>query len=246
MTCTPTSSSTATGAPARPASASTSIDPADGLRHRAVRRRHRRGLPRRRRRRRRRPGSWAATAPRAAQRDPAPRAYEILTDEVELFAELMVRENGKSWADATGRGDLRDGVLPLVRRGGRARPRRLPAVARRRQAHRRRPAADRRLAAHHPVELPRGDGHPQARARRSPPAARRSSSRHARPRSRPPTSSTCCAAPACRAASSTSSLPCRPARSCAPMLAHPRCASCPSPARPRSAASCCASAPTPW
>ncbi|GLY93097.1 NAD-dependent succinate-semialdehyde dehydrogenase [Actinoplanes sp. NBRC 103695] len=45
--------------------------------------------------------SWAATAPR--ERGELLRAaYEILTAEVEDFAELMVRENGKSWADAIG------------------------------------------------------------------------------------------------------------------------------------------------
>lgn len=42
---------------------------------------------------------WAATPPR--QRGELLRtAYEILTDEVEVFAELMVRENGKAWPDA--------------------------------------------------------------------------------------------------------------------------------------------------
>lgn len=43
--------------------------------------------------------SWAATSPR--ERSELLRAaYDVLTDEVELFAEVMVRENGKSWADA--------------------------------------------------------------------------------------------------------------------------------------------------
>ena len=43
--------------------------------------------------------SWAATAPR--ERSELLRAaYDVLTDEVEVFAEVMVRENGKSWADA--------------------------------------------------------------------------------------------------------------------------------------------------
>jgi succinate-semialdehyde dehydrogenase / glutarate-semialdehyde dehydrogenase len=42
---------------------------------------------------------WAATAPR--ERGELLRAaYEILTAEVEDFAAVMVRENGKSWADA--------------------------------------------------------------------------------------------------------------------------------------------------
>ena len=42
---------------------------------------------------------WAATAPRLRS-ELLRRAYEILTDEAEAFAEIMVRENGKSWADA--------------------------------------------------------------------------------------------------------------------------------------------------
>ncbi|BDO42722.1 NAD-dependent succinate-semialdehyde dehydrogenase [Cellulomonas sp. NTE-D12] len=45
--------------------------------------------------------SWAATAPRA-RGELLRAAYEVLTDEVELFAEIMVRENGKSWSDAMG------------------------------------------------------------------------------------------------------------------------------------------------
>ncbi|WP_448811026.1 NAD-dependent succinate-semialdehyde dehydrogenase [Agromyces bauzanensis] len=45
--------------------------------------------------------AWAATPPR--ERGELLRtAYELLTDEVETVAELMVRENGKSWADAIG------------------------------------------------------------------------------------------------------------------------------------------------
>lgn len=45
--------------------------------------------------------SWAATAPR--QRSELLRAaYETFTVELEEFAELMVRENGKSWSDAVG------------------------------------------------------------------------------------------------------------------------------------------------
>ncbi|WP_035855368.1 NAD-dependent succinate-semialdehyde dehydrogenase [Cryptosporangium arvum] len=45
--------------------------------------------------------AWAATAPRERS-ELLRRAYEILTDEVEVFAEIMVRENGKSWSDAMG------------------------------------------------------------------------------------------------------------------------------------------------
>ncbi|MCC9177862.1 NAD-dependent succinate-semialdehyde dehydrogenase [Arthrobacter sp. zg-Y750] len=42
---------------------------------------------------------WAATAPRTRS-ELLRSAYEVLTEEVEIFAEVMVRENGKSWADA--------------------------------------------------------------------------------------------------------------------------------------------------
>lgn len=45
--------------------------------------------------------SWAATAPRVRS-ELLRAAYEVLTDEVETFAEIMVRENGKSWSDAMG------------------------------------------------------------------------------------------------------------------------------------------------
>ena len=45
--------------------------------------------------------SWSATAPRERS-EILRRAYDILTAEVETFTEIMVRENGKSWADAMG------------------------------------------------------------------------------------------------------------------------------------------------
>ncbi|WP_440710249.1 NAD-dependent succinate-semialdehyde dehydrogenase [Herbiconiux sp. YIM B11900] len=45
--------------------------------------------------------SWAATAPRKRS-ELLRAAYEVLTEEVELFAEIMIRENGKSYADAIG------------------------------------------------------------------------------------------------------------------------------------------------
>ncbi|MCS5723681.1 NAD-dependent succinate-semialdehyde dehydrogenase [Herbiconiux sp. CPCC 203407] len=45
--------------------------------------------------------SWAATSPRHRS-ELLRAAYEVLTDEVELFAEIMIRENGKSYADAIG------------------------------------------------------------------------------------------------------------------------------------------------
>lgn len=45
--------------------------------------------------------AWAATAPRV-RAELLRSAYEVLTEEREQLAELMVRENGKSWADAIG------------------------------------------------------------------------------------------------------------------------------------------------
>jgi succinate-semialdehyde dehydrogenase/glutarate-semialdehyde dehydrogenase len=47
---------------------------------------------------------WAATSPRA-RGDILRRAYEILTEEREQFAEIIVRENGKSFADALSEAD---------------------------------------------------------------------------------------------------------------------------------------------
>jgi succinate-semialdehyde dehydrogenase / glutarate-semialdehyde dehydrogenase len=44
---------------------------------------------------------WAATPPRVRS-EVLRRAYEILVAEAESFAEIMVRENGKSWGDAMG------------------------------------------------------------------------------------------------------------------------------------------------
>ncbi|CAN5308830.1 NAD-dependent succinate-semialdehyde dehydrogenase [soil metagenome] len=44
---------------------------------------------------------WAATSPRSRS-ELLRAAYEVLTDEVEVFAEVMVRENGKLWDDAMG------------------------------------------------------------------------------------------------------------------------------------------------
>ncbi|CAN5196174.1 NAD-dependent succinate-semialdehyde dehydrogenase [soil metagenome] len=42
---------------------------------------------------------WAATAPRVRS-EMLRTAFEILTAEKEIFAEIMVRENGKAWGDA--------------------------------------------------------------------------------------------------------------------------------------------------
>src|ERR1700761_2511189 len=43
--------------------------------------------------------AWAAARERS---EILRRTYEILTEEAEAFAAVMVRENGKSWADAIG------------------------------------------------------------------------------------------------------------------------------------------------
>ncbi|MBW4042735.1 MAG: NAD-dependent succinate-semialdehyde dehydrogenase [Acidobacteria bacterium] len=45
--------------------------------------------------------AWSATAPRVRS-EILRRAWEILTAEADVFAEIMVRENGKSWSDAKG------------------------------------------------------------------------------------------------------------------------------------------------
>ncbi|MEN2740594.1 NAD-dependent succinate-semialdehyde dehydrogenase [Microbacterium sp. X-17] len=45
--------------------------------------------------------AWAATAPRVRS-ELLRAAYDVLTEEVETFAEIMVLENGKSWSDAMG------------------------------------------------------------------------------------------------------------------------------------------------
>jgi succinate-semialdehyde dehydrogenase/glutarate-semialdehyde dehydrogenase len=48
--------------------------------------------------------AWSATAPRVRS-EILRRAYEILTDEREHFAEIIVRENGKAFSDALGEAD---------------------------------------------------------------------------------------------------------------------------------------------
>lgn len=45
--------------------------------------------------------NWSQT-PARTRSEILRRAYEILTDEVEAFAEVIVRENGKAWSDAIG------------------------------------------------------------------------------------------------------------------------------------------------
>src|SRR5688572_22536879 len=48
--------------------------------------------------------AWAARSPRE-RGEILRRAYDILTEEREQFAEIIVRENGKSFADALGEAD---------------------------------------------------------------------------------------------------------------------------------------------
>ena len=62
---------------------------------------------------------WAATAPRERS-DLLLRAFHLMPRAREELALLISLENGKSLADARGEVGLRRGVLPLVRRGGRA------------------------------------------------------------------------------------------------------------------------------
>ena len=105
---------------------------------------------------------WAATAPRE-RGEILRRSFEAIIDQADDFAELISLEMGKTLAEAKGEVDLRRGVLPLVRRGGRAHPRPLDAGAGGRLAAADDPQAGRPVPVHHPVELPAGDGHPQDR-----------------------------------------------------------------------------------
>ncbi len=63
---------------------------------------------------------WAATAPRQ-RAEILRRAFELMTERADELARLISLENGKALGDAARRGGLRGRVLPLVRRGGRAR-----------------------------------------------------------------------------------------------------------------------------
>ena len=106
---------------------------------------------------------WARHAAARARRDPAPR----------LRADHRARRRPRAAHDARdgqaarrveGRGRLRRGLLPLVRRGGDAHRRaatRSPRTARRRVLDD--AAAGRPVPLHHAVELPAGDGHAQDR-----------------------------------------------------------------------------------
>ena len=61
---------------------------------------------------------WGDTAPRQ-RAEILRRAFEMMTERSTEIAELIVRENGKTFADALGGDGLRCGVLPVVRRRSR-------------------------------------------------------------------------------------------------------------------------------
>ena len=68
--------------------------------------------------------AWSATAPRVRS-EILRRAWEILTEEADSFAEIMIRENGKS----SGRRDRRGPATPLSSSAGsRRRPCASPAT----------------------------------------------------------------------------------------------------------------------
>ncbi len=123
--------------------------------------------------------------------------------------------------------------------------RRLPARAGRRQAHRRHAAADRRRAADHPVELPRGHGDPQARA-----GAGRRVHDHPQARARDAADRAYVVDVLRRAGvpdgvvNLVTTVPTGPNRRAHDSATRP-CGSCRSPARPRWVASCCTPVPTP-
>ena len=184
---------------------------------------------------RRRP-EWAATPPNERS--------EILHDGVREAERARRRagdaddaRDGQGGRRVEGRDRLLGRVLPLVRRRGAADRRllqggRQPGLAGARDA-----PAGRPLLLHHPLELPDGDGDPQAR-----PGDRRRlhdgrSSRPSRRRSRCSRSPSCWSSAASPTASSTSSPGPRRARSRSRSSATRGCASSASPARPRSAAS---------
>ena len=133
--------------------------------HRRRRRLHRRrhGRARRRGRRPGRVGRDAAARPR---RDPAHAPSRCSPTGPMTSRELMSLEMGKTDRRGQGRGDLRRGVLPLVRRGGGPDPRPLDARPGRRQPAAHGEEAGGAVPVRHPVELPARDGHPQDRAGR--------------------------------------------------------------------------------
>ena len=72
-----------------------------------------------------RSGPWAAAAPRA-RAEILRRAFEIMTDELEECARLIVLENGKAWSDAMGGGDA---TRPSSSAGSARRPAGSPATS---------------------------------------------------------------------------------------------------------------------
>ena len=140
------------------------------------------------------------------------RAYELITDAGRRPRPAHDPGDGQAARRVQGRDRLRRGVLPLVRRGGRAHRRPVRAGPERREPLPGHAPARRRLPADHAVELPDGHGHPQDRpggrrrlhdgdqARAADPAV------DARPRRDPRRGR------ACPTACSTSSPPATPAR----------------------------------
>ena len=130
---------------------------------RGGRRRHPRRRAGRARRRRRRPARFRRDAAARARRDPAPR---LRADHVADRRPRPAHDPRDGQADrrVEGRDHLRGGVLPLVRRGGRADRRAVRGGPERREPLPRHAPARRGVPAGHPVELPDGHGHPQDRA----------------------------------------------------------------------------------
>src|SRR5690606_25088441 len=124
---------------------------------------------------------WAAHPPRE-RGEILRRAYEALLARREGLALLVTLGMGKELAGGAGgvgaagdgqaggggawRGVVRGGGLPLVRRGGRADRRRLRRGTERRRPGPRHQTTRGSVTAHHPVELPDGDGNPQDRSGR--------------------------------------------------------------------------------
>ncbi|CAM5744298.1 Betaine-aldehyde dehydrogenase OS=Streptomyces alboniger OX=132473 GN=CP975_22020 PE=4 SV=1 [Streptomyces alboniger] len=101
--------------------------------------------------------AWAATAPRVRS-EILRRAYDIIIARTEDLALLMTLEMGKPLAEARAEVAYARGVLPLVLRGSRPYRRRHDDRPRRQEPSAGHPSARRPLPAHHPLELPAGDG----------------------------------------------------------------------------------------
>ena len=127
------------------------------------RRRRRTRRPGRRRGGRAGPGSLVAHAGPGALGDPLPRPPADGRPHRGAGAPHDAGD-GQAAGRGAGRGRLRRGVLPLVRRGGGPHRRGLCAPPRRGRSQPAGQAAGRPLLADHPLELPAGDGCPQARS----------------------------------------------------------------------------------